>query len=599
MTEQISRLPLQEFGFNSIPAVPYILNLTEPIGTILRLGLRSLQVQPAKKALSNTYTIGGRTATGYDFLYGSTTSNPLSSAFSELERVIAAGVPALIKRMTASSASLPAAVTASQSSSLPLEKPEQFAISWTNYWDVYKNAQPDLAPWASSLTSVQAAAEQFWPNIAAYGSAYNLIILKLVDTAQAVALKPQFGNVWTGAGLDAIQADGRLYVIDMSIFTSFAPATGYNPVRFTPGTITLLVQDASTKKLTPVAIMVSGQSSSVVYSAGTSNSGAWLYALQAAKASITVWGIWIGHVYHYHIVTAAMQMTMYNNIPTDHPIYQLIEPRSNYLIGFNEVLLILWSSIAPPTSFDNPFKFLSLMDKYATGRSYFDDDPMPTLKAMGLDPTKFTQSQAWDLYPIVQDLLQLWQATSDYVNVFVETTYANDAAIVADAPLQAWMSASADPAQGNIRGLPAMTNKQALKDVLTSLLYRVTAHGIARLNNTANPPLTFASNYPPCLQNTTLPPNDQPLDTTSLLKMLPWTETIGELVNFYFIFVFSVPYESFIPPGGVDSNLPFPNGMIDPRNRAIVVYRNRLIEFINGYEPENPQLSQWPLNIET
>jgi hypothetical protein len=30
--------------------------------------------------------------------------------------------------------------------------------------------------------------------------------------------------------------------------------------------------------------------------------------------------------------------------------------------------------------------------------------------------------------------------------------------------------------------------------------------------------------------------------------------------------------------------------MEDPRNRAVVVYRNRLIEFINSYEPSNPQL---------
>ena len=37
---------------------------------------------------------------------------------------------------------------------------------------------------------------------------------------------------------------------------------------------------------------------------------AWIWALLAAKTAITVWGIWIGHVYHWHIVTAAMQMTM-------------------------------------------------------------------------------------------------------------------------------------------------------------------------------------------------------------------------------------------------------------------------------------------------
>jgi hypothetical protein len=49
----------------------------------------------------------------------------------------------------------------------------------------------------------------------------------------------------------------------------------------------------------------------------------------------------------------------------------------------------------------------------------------------------------------------------------------------------------------------------------------------------------------------------------------------------------------------VETNLPFPSGMKDPRNRAVVIYRDRLIEFINRYEPSNPQIGQWPLNIET
>ena len=338
-------------------------------------------------------------------------------------------------------------------------------------------------------------------------------------------------------------------MIDMSVFDSFAPAIVDNVPRFTPGSVTLLAQDAATKKLTPLAVKVSGQSNSVVYSAKTSAPGAWIYALQAAKTSAAVWGIWIGHVYHYHIVTASMQMTMYNTIPEDHPIYKLVEPRSNYLIGFNEVLLILWSFIAPPTSFDNAFKLLQLMDKYAEGRTYSDDDPKNTIAAMGLDQAKFTQSLPWDLFPVVEDLLQIWQMTSDYVNVFVETTYANDTAVAADTALQSWMNAAGDPEKGNIRGLPAMNGKQALKDVLTSLLYRVTAHGIARLNNTANPSMTFAPNFPPCLQCAVLPPADVDLSTADLLKVMPWTGTIGDLVNFYFVFVFSAPYESFIPFG--------------------------------------------------
>jgi hypothetical protein len=600
MRDPIQHLPLQDIGLNHIPAVPYLLTFSEPLGTVLRLGLRSLETRPAKDGLSIPYTIGNRTATAFEFLYGSAPSNPLQGAGGEIERILAGGLCSLIQRMkTGRTVGVIPASGELEIPSLPLEQPEQFAISWTTFANVYQNALPQVSTWASSLTSPSAAAEQFWPTIANFGLAYNLIVLKHVTAGQAAELKPLFGNVWSDAGIDAIQETGRLYAIDMSIFESFSPATVDNLIRFTPGTVTLLEQNAATKKLTPLAVRVSAQGNSVVYSARSSTPGAWLYALQAAKASVTVYGIWLGHVYHWHIVTAAMQMTMYNNLPAGHPIYQLLQPQSNYLIPFNEVLLILWSLIAPPTSFDNPLKFLQLADVYATGREFFDDDPLVAIGMQGLDPAQFTQQSDWDLYPVVKDLLKLWEATGDYVGVFVDTTYATDADVAGDTALQSWMSAASDPQEGNVRGLPAMLRKSDLKNVLTSLMYRVTAHGISRLNNSANPVLTFSANYPPCLQSATLPSPGANLDTQALLKLLPWTGTIGELVNFYFIFVFSAPYEPFIPVGGVETNLPFSNGMQDPRNRAIVDYRNRLIEFINDYEPSNPQIGQWPLNIET
>jgi hypothetical protein len=600
MDEQIPHLPLQKFGLNNIPAVPYVLTLTEPLATVLRLALRAYETRSAKDGLSVTYTIGNRTATAFEFLYGSPPSHPLLGVDTEIERVMKDGPEKLLERIKAARPKV-SACTAGQSPipSLPLEQPEQFAISWTTFADVYQDAYPQLSEWASSLTSTGAASEQFWPTIANFGFAYNLIILKLVDTAHSVKLRASFGDAWKDAGMDSLQAAGRLFCIDMSIFESFAPATVDNLVRFTPGTITLLEQDAATKTLTPLAVRVVSQDNAVVYSARSASPGAWLYALQAAKTSVTVYGIWLGHVYHWHLVTAAMQMTMYNNVPSGHPLRQLLEPQSNYLIPFDEVLLILWSFVAPPTSFDNPFKFLQLADQFANGREFFDDDPRVTIRKQGLQEAQFTEKTGWDLYPVIQNLLELWEVTENYVETFVSTTYATDVDVARDTALQAWITAAAAPAEGNVRGLPKMASRAALKDVLTSLIYRVTAHGISRLNNSANPVLTFSANYPPCLQSATLPCVNANLDTQTLLKLLPWTGTIGEVVNFYFTFVFSSPYGPFIPPGGVETNLPFPSGMKDPRNRAVVIYRDRLIEFINRYEPSNPQIGQWPLNIET
>ena len=90
MSDQIRHLPLQDIRLNNIPAVPYLLTFSEPLGTVLRLGLRALEARPAKDGLSVTYTIGNHTATAFEFLYGSAPSNPLHGAAGEIERVLAA-----------------------------------------------------------------------------------------------------------------------------------------------------------------------------------------------------------------------------------------------------------------------------------------------------------------------------------------------------------------------------------------------------------------------------------------------------------------------------------------------------------------------------
>jgi hypothetical protein len=597
----IGKLPVRDFGLLNIPAVPYVLTISEPLLTLFRLAARSLQIEPAKDGLSNVYTIAGQSAPANQFLFNSSASDDLRRETAELENILSQGLDAFIQAILRKSASF-GNVPSTDSvplTALSLDKPEDFSISWTNFESVYQNAQPFLNSWSDTLVSLDTAEQQFWPTVANYGAAYNLIILQSVTSSRAESLRKIFGETWTANEMDTALSEGRLYAIDLSIFGDLQPTMVDGFERFTPSTITILEQDATTKALTPLAVTVGNGGQSQIYSR-TKTPGAWLYALQAAKVSITVYGIWLGHVYHWHIVTAAMVMTMANNLTSDHPISQLALPQSNYLIEFNEVLLLLWDFIAPPTSIDNPFQFLQLCDRFAQGRQYFDDDPRVALANGGVDQAAFTKDSPWDLYPVVRHLLAIWDATEAFVDVFVETTYSSDGAVADDTQLQSWISATSDPDGGNIAGLPAMNNKAALKAVLTSFLYRLTAHGISRLNNSANPALTFTANYPPCLQDSQLPSPQAELDTAALLAFLPKTGTIGKMVNFYFTFVFSPPYVPFIPSAGVDSNLFFPNGLNDPRNVALVARRNALISFIETeYEPNGPQISQWPLNIET
>ena len=71
------------------------------------------------------------------------------------------------------------------------------------------------------------------------------------------------------------------------------------------------------------------------------------------------------------------------------------------------------------------------------------------------------------------------------------------------------------------------------------------------------------------------------------------------MASFYFSFAFTKPYEPFVPPEGVEAHLYFPSGLNDARNRALVAYRNALIQFVNARAVLPDQIGQWPLNVET
>jgi hypothetical protein len=593
----IPQVPLRG-SFPHLPAIP--VDTAGVLDTINRLSIRAEQVVQAQQGLTRKFTISGQTRTAYAFLFGQSGGGTKSNApFSKLlaERVSAGQVTEAIR------SGRPLTATAARGAGgkpLALQRPTQFSISWTTYPNVYEVGSPLLATWAATLSDADVATAQFWPMIAQHGFGYNLIIPRRVSGGTLRTLRREFKRVWTRS-LDAAAKAGNLYVIDMSRFAALQSHFTSGATRFTPSTVTLLTRNPRTKILTPVAIMVSGYRGRgrQLYTRATATDGAWLYALQAAKTSITVFGTWLGHVYHWHIVTAAMQMTMFNTLPANHPLYQLLAPQSKFLIPFDDILLAEWSKVAPPTSLASGIQYLQLANDYADGRSYFDDDPKVTLTQLGLRKADFTNRTAWDRYPVVQGLLTVWGLVEKYVNACVRASYGSDAAVAGDGHVQAWMANASASDGGNIRGLPKVTSRAALQRVLTSLLYRVTVHGIARLTSTSNPALSFVGNFPHCLQRSDIPGPRTRISTRTLLTYLPNTQTIGQSISFYFTFAFSTPYEPFIPLGGVNTELFFPGGAGDGRNRALMDLRNGLAAFMDDYQPDPPQRFQWPRNIET
>jgi hypothetical protein len=593
------QLPLRKLGFTNVPAVP--IDIGGMVDTLVKLGVRVKQYEQALQGLSKTYTIGGSTTLAYNFLYGTEAADAKRGAARERLHGFLRHNPSEIPHGLAAEQLEEQDEEIAQDhdlTTLSLDDPKQWAMSWTTLPDVYSAGMPHLEEWAATVDVTQAekATEAFFPTIARYGRSYNLILPRKVQTADAGAWRDLFATAWTPA-LDMAANAGLLYVIDLRIYETLHPQKVAGFPRFTPSTVTVLVQEAATKALTPELIRVAGGDNQpkIFSRQGSTTPSAWVYALQAAKVSVTVYGIWLGHVYQWHIVTAALQMTMFQNLSRNNPARKLLEPQSNYLIPFDDVLLLQWNAAAPPTSIASGRQFLDLIDRYAKGREFFDDDPTTQLEQLGLTESDFTVREPWDQFPIVGDLLAIWHATGRYVHTYVDRAYPTDRDVQRDRELQKWIAESGNENGGNVRGLPAMDSKEALERVLHSLIYRITAHGTSRLYRSANPALTFVANFPPCLQDAAIPDPTDSFDTQALLRFLPKTGTIGSMLHFYFIFWATPPYVPFVPIGGFDTELFFED---EASNQALIELRRFIAGFIEKFEPETPQIWQWERNIE-
>jgi hypothetical protein len=569
-------------GLRAIPAIP--VDIPGTVESLFRLANRLLQNVPAKQGLSNEYTIQDRTATAYEWMYGVPLGQKGTSAMRK-ERALArlgeqlAADPAPVLRsflpnqLSRGEAPAESGTTPEQ---VHLDDPRQFSMAWTNFDGTYEDAKPWEEFYAASLTNVEAANAQFWPTLNQGGNPFNLLILRKV----------------------ARFASGTLYVIDLNIFRAVQPHVIDGIDRFTPATKTWLWQDPETKALRPVYIRVSGYQGEGAQSFMPKDP-AWLYALQAAKTSLTVYGIWLGHAFQWHIVSGAIQMTLNEVLPAAHPLCPLLAPQSKYNMAFNNILFLLWLEIGPPTSIESPAEFLALSDRFSRAQEYFDNDPRQALNNLGIEMSDFSLREPWDQFPVVGYYLEVWDATQRYVGSVVDATYSSDGAIVSDGALRSWVDATGHPWIGNVRGFPPVRTRRDLKRVLTSYLYRITIHGMSRFHATLHPALSFGSNFPPCLHKRAIPRPYTEISTQELLSYLPTTDTIGKYVDFLYFFIYSEPYERFVPDQGIARDLFFPGGLDDPRNKALIRYRLDILNLASRFDPSSVRASQWPANIET
>jgi hypothetical protein len=732
LTFRMNRLRLAWIGLGRLPNLPAIPFRVVPdlIDSVVRIGGKLLQLEQSKKSLTNVFTLragtaDARTADAYAFMYGS-----------------------------------------EEDKSRSFDDPAQFAMGWTTAFGIDRDAGGLLPGYTAPLmldapgapmAAAAAASTEFWPMFAKHSVAFGILPLARVSPADEVAFKrdPTIAAPWATLTLSAHVSGGTLFVIDLRIFGLTRPPTLSNS-RFTPSALMFLTQNQSSAMQTigavtysPVLIQISNGSKAHVYTtpADPVAASAWVYAIHATRVCITVWGIALGHVWRQHLVTAAMQMALFQKMPSSHPVHQVVGRQSKFLISFDVALMLYWTAFAP-TSLATAVEFLELNDLFGAGRRFFDDDPLNALVAQGLSAADFSSplisasevklasmaarlkapmpdrvsasviaafsapaaaglaayiagdndpllaaivgalnvlvttfdlstlvvfnplpptvqhlvdlgpnrtavqtatmnrlllelnypaelmSMSFNLYPAARYITMIWSACKTYVDGVVAAIYnGSNQAVQDDRPLQDWIAAAANPQGGNVQGLPVPLNTTSeLSDILTSLIYRVSVHGILRLLPTANPAMSFTPNFPTCLEDSRIPsPFDPaatgllippPLTNAQLLAFLPKTGTMGAMLDFLFAFAYTDTYESFIPVRGADGNS-VPSRDLNPFfgtavgcDPALQRFRATIIEFIdffmrdaNGllaaegapgfnFQRTPAQIRQWELNIE-
>jgi hypothetical protein len=597
--------------------------LEEIMDTLDKLIARGQYIIQAKDGLSIEYTLRGITATAERFMLGTEdqvqqasllrdlltyVESFLRRVFSEVSQIdrialmftkLRAKLESRIApRLTKSLGAVQeTAAPADDYSAFTLENPNQFSMAWTTFQDVFRLGYSHLHKYVAVLTDPEAATREFWPLIRSTALPYNLFVLRKLTASTVADYRTNFGSAWLSEYDDLLSA-GNLYGIDMTVFSGLAPdKLGNNTVRFTPNTMAILTMDGA-KNLAPIAAYVADPQNVSNSQTYTSKSPAWIYALLAVKTSLTVYGIWLGHVYTQHIVTAAMLMSVLNTLPSTNIIYQLFAPQSSYIVPFDLVLMLAWSSIAPPTSISDTGKFLTLCNGFSAGHDFFSTDPANMIAT--LNPADFTDptidDKQWNLYPNVQIVQKIWAMVAAYVDAVVDAGYTTDTAVAADKDLANWIEFAGTT--GNVAGLPKMDSKAALKAVVTSVFFRIIFHGLGRLRNVGAPEPPFAPNYPPCLQNTTIADPAMTLSTADLLEYLPNTGTLGSLISFYYTFAYNAPYVPLIPERGPEDELFFDQDNYPAANRALIDFRREIESFIEWFQPGWVQTGQWPRNIE-
>lgn len=355
---------------------------------------------------------------------------------------------------------------------------------------------------------------------------YPCTLTRLTAPLGKLPLTPaQYARV---AGEDVLTeaiAEGRLYVVDHARFDGArgGQTDGYDKFLDAPIGVYAWTRDG---RWVVVGIQ-SGQDPATHRFFQPGDGVSWRMAKTAhACADSQVAGL-MGHFGLCHVVVEAIALATPRCLAPQHPLRLLLDAHTENTLIVNEITK---TSLTPPDGAVDRSMSMSREDSLALTleavQSFriMDSAPPDDFARRGVDDV-----EALPVYPYRDDQLLLWRAISTWVEAYVRTYYADDAAVAADRELADFASELEHPDRGGLAGIGEVLTVDRLAALIQRLVFRCSGYHAA-INYAL-----YDEGYAPLEPTAQFAPGPTGEDTEEdYLRMLPPYDLANEVIEAYY-----------------------------------------------------------------
>jgi arachidonate 15-lipoxygenase len=298
-----------------------------------------------------------------------------------------------------------------------------------------------------------------------------------------------------GDTLAAAGGEGRLYLTDYRklaevVHGSFPAGPKYS---FAPKA--LFVRPTGSGRLVPVAIQC-GQDPLRYPVFGPGDGEAWTRAKILVNCADANHHELVSHLSHTHLLVEPFAIATPRRLPEAHPIRRLLSPHFEGTLAINDAAQR--TLIRPGKQVDAALAGTIEASRAVAAKALMELDFDAMSVPRSLEARRVMAKELE--YPYRDDALDVWKAISRWVEANVDASYADDAAIAADASLLAWGRELAAPDGGRLstfgEGQPGAIRTRAwLTEALTTVIFTASAQHAA-VNFAQGALMTFAPAVP-------------------------------------------------------------------------------------------------------